>query len=306
MKESMTFKRMTISGALAVAAMALIVSNEVRLRGLCAQQSQLSAQLAAEQEATASLARELMSTRNRFKRDSTRRAATSRIVSDPAMGQWSDESPYVLVDKKRLAFLGSVPAVQPNLELTPAIVEVLGLRPEEVVLINQRLARYVADLRAVHNAHVAVTNQRTLGDWAPSDELIRREFKSFDCSLRARERHDLERLFTKEVDQLIGIERAHGLYLDAFPRSLGNDSVLNSGRAGLVTLVKPTTPQDPIWVHVLPRGPMLFGSKCVTELNAPPPYTIQLRTTDLWMLPDVMRQVIEGWWDVGQHELQQR
>jgi len=252
------------------------------LRDLRAEQTRLSERLAQARQTLSGLQSQDAVLAQRIGRndDAIRQLeARAVIAAAPAPTPAAGALPaYVGVPKELVTQSKKTWWLMRDWQLSPLLVQVLGMRPEEVAAVNQTLSRLVSDVQTMQEARVTPSAERTLGaDWWRT-ELQTREFRSFNLTACTNELQILRSNLFGNLEQAFGAQRTQVL-MNGVEYSLRDQAVLLGGKAGLLTFVRPATPSDPV----------IANDRSSTML-------IEARA--LATLPASIRQVVESWWDL--------
>jgi hypothetical protein len=248
-----------------------------RLTALHAEQAQLSGHLAQAQQTLAGLQSQDTTLRQRLARNDDAIGQLQTRASTPGVTIPGELRAYVRVPKDLLA-QSKLGWLTRDWQLTPLLVQALGMRAEEVVAVNQALSAFVMDLRTMQEARVTPSNERTLGaDWWRT-ELQSREFKSFNLTACTNELEMLRSNLVTNLEHVLGAPRTQ-LLVNSADYSLRDHAVLLAGKAGLLTFVRPAKPSDPVIAN---------------DRSS----TMGIEARALATLPASIRQVVETWWDL--------
>lgn len=268
----------------AFAGMLVILIGGRRLHALGAERLQMSERLAQAQQTLAGLQSQDAAVRQRLARadDALRQVearATTPAAPVPGVLPAYVGVPKDLLDGSKLGWLTR------DWQLTPLLIQGLGLRAEEAAAANQALSAFVTEVRSMQERRVTPGAERTLGaDWWRT-ELQSREFKSFELTACTNELERLRSELEMNLAQALGARRAQLVMNSAnesYP-SLRYRAVLLAGQAGLLTFVRPAKPSEPVIAND-------WSSTMLLEARA------------LATLPPSIRQVVEAWWDLTDSE----
>lgn len=247
------------------------------LHVLRAERRQLADGLAQAQKTLAGLHSQEAALRQQLARSADAIRRSQARASAPAVPTPSELPAYVRVPKDLLA-RSKLGWLTPDWQLTPLLVQVLGMRPEEVVAVNQALSAFVREVQAMQERRVTPSPERTLGAEWWRTELQSREFKSFTLSACTNELAFLRTNLLANLGNDLGVPRA-GLLAKTLDDSLANQAVLLGGKAGLLTFVRPAKPSDPVIANDRSSTMLLEARAWAT-------------------LPPSIHQVVESWWDL--------
>jgi hypothetical protein len=265
------------AGLTALMGILLIVFEGHRLSTLHAEQTQLADRLAQARQTLAGLQGQNSTLQGRLARSDTAIRRLQARATAPVVPAAGELPAYVRVPKDLLAQT-KLGYLTRDWQLTPLLVQALGMRPEEVVAVNQAVSQFVMEVRTMQERCVTPSAERTFGaDWWRT-ELQSREFRSFRLTACTNELAMLRRNLVAGLQQVLGVPRTD-LLLNSLDYSLRDHAVLLTGRGGLLTFVQPARPSDPV----------IANDRSSTML-------IEARA--LFTLPASIRQVVESWWDL--------